>query len=241
MKQSFLYIALCCQLLCAATTYTTADKKADWTFIVYIAADNDLRSFAARNIKQMATIGSNENVNIVVHLDIVITGNKKITRRYFIEKNKIIHLNEHDPETQRMNSGDPATLFSCCKWAIEDYPANKYAFVFWNHGSGIIDPYMVNNIKSIDLFSFNSANNKLQLDRSKEFLEIIEAIEQEQRGICWDDTTGNYINNQQMDDVLDKICTELLDGKKFDLIGFDACFMSMLEISNIIKNTDTLW
>ena len=46
-------------------TRTAARKP--WTFMVYIAADNDLRAFAANNIKQMASVGSNQNINIVIH------------------------------------------------------------------------------------------------------------------------------------------------------------------------------
>src|SRR3990167_10950429 len=67
-------------------------KKSKRTIIIYMAADNDLRIFAARNIQQMAAIGSNENISILVHLDIRISGNKKITRRYLIEKDKVLHI-----------------------------------------------------------------------------------------------------------------------------------------------------
>ncbi len=74
-----------------------AGEPKDWTFIVYMAADNDLRGFAARNIKQMAAVGSSEFINIVVQLDIKISGNKKVTRRYYIEHNKILHVNGNDP------------------------------------------------------------------------------------------------------------------------------------------------
>src|SRR5579871_1096846 len=101
----------------------------EWTVIVYMSADNDLRSFAARNIKQMAVIGSNDLINILVQLDIRITGNKKITRRYYIEKNKILHVNSHDPHSQKMDSGDPETLISCCTWAIKHYPAQNIGLI----------------------------------------------------------------------------------------------------------------
>ena len=33
--------------------------KKDWTLMIYISADNDLRNFAIRNIKQMTKVGSN--------------------------------------------------------------------------------------------------------------------------------------------------------------------------------------
>lgn len=202
----------------------------DWTFVVYIAADNDLRRFAAQNIKQMANIGSNKHINILVHLDIRIYGNKKVTRRYFIEKNRVLHLNPHDSETQRMDSGNPSTLISCCKWSITDFPAKEYALIFWNHGTGIIDIAHGRIINPAELFTFNPSTYRLELDRSIGYLDRCT-----RRGICWDDTTGNYITNQKLDSALNTICSTYLNGKKFSIIGFDACFMSMIEVGNIVK------
>lgn len=209
--------------------------KKPWTIIVYIAADNDLRGFAARNLKQMSNVGSNSNCNIVAHLDIQLSGNKKITRRYYIEKDQIFHMNADEPGTQQMDSGDPKTLISCCQWAIQNYPADNYMLIFWNHGTGIIDPATGKIINSVDLFTFNNATNKLDLDRSIGFLDIITILEQQQRGICWDDTTGHYLTNQKLDEALAYICKNYLNGGKFSIVAFDACLMSMLEVANIIK------
>lgn len=252
IKISFAYSLF---VLCTATSITTAREDVhqlcryphkakthkDWTFIVYIAADNDLRGFAARNIKQMAEIGSNNNINILVQLDIRITGNKKITRRYYIENNRIIHVNADDPTSQKMDSGDPNTLIACCKWGVENYPANKYALILWNHGTGIIDPEIGRMINPTELFSYNSANNRYDLDRSIGFLDFINEKELRYRndcwkGICWDETTGNYLTNQKLDTALAEITSKVLRGKKLALIGFDACLMSMLEVTKITRN-----
>src|ERR1700730_13324351 len=121
-----------------ATNRNSLDLK-PWTFMVYMAADNDLRAFAANNIKQMASIGSNDNINIVAHLDIRLNDNQKVTRRFYIDNNKIIQMN-HDAATQRMDSGDPQTLISFCAWAIKAFPAQNYALILWNHGTGVLDP-----------------------------------------------------------------------------------------------------
>jgi hypothetical protein len=218
--------------------------KKDWTFIVYIAADNDLRGFAARNIKQMAEVGSNDHLNILVQLDIRITGNKKITRRYYIENDKILHTNADDPYSQKMDSGDPKTLTSCCKWAIENYPANNYALILWNHGTGIIDPDTGRMINPTELFSYNTSSNRYELDRTIGFLDFINEKELRHRndcwrGICWDESTGNYLTNQKLDAALSDITSHYLGGKKFAIIGFDACLMSMAEICKIVrKNAD---
>ncbi|HZW60827.1 MAG TPA: clostripain-related cysteine peptidase [Candidatus Babeliales bacterium] len=211
------------------------EQPKDWTVIIYMAADNDLRGFAARNIKQMAAIGSNDYLNIAVQLDIKISGNKKITRRYYIEKDKILHVNADDPHSQKMDSGDPQTLISCCNWAINDYPAHNYALIFWNHGTGPLDPASGRIINPTELFTFNPVNNKFELDRTIGFLDFINAYDQQHRGICWDDSTGNYLTNQKLDFALNQICNNILQGKKFSIIGFDACLMSTIEIANIIK------
>lgn len=206
-----------------------------WTLIIYMAADNDLRNFASRNLKQMASIGSTDNINIVVHLDIRMNGNVKVTRRYFVDKDRIIHLNADENETQVMDSGDPATLYSCCEWAIRDYPANDYALIFWNHGSGIIDPERGRIINPAELFTFNPKDNKLELDRSVAYLDLLNNSQQDQRGICWDESTGNYLTNQKLVQALKKICTNLLGGKKLSIIGFDACLMAMVEVASLVQ------
>ncbi len=211
-------------------------RKKPWTFIVYIAADNNLRTFAAYNLKQMATIGSNDQINIVAHLDICLNTKQKVTRRYFIEKNKIVQVNTDDPHTQKMDSGNPHTLISCCQWAIENYPATDYALILWNHGTGILDP--ANHGKAIntsDLFTFNPSINKLELDRSVPFLEFFDKENKDYRGICWDDTTGNFLTNAKLDFALNEICTKFLHGKKISLLGFDACLMAMLEVATLTK------
>jgi len=210
-------------------------KRKEWTLILYISADNDLRNFAVRNIKQMARIGSSKHINIVVHLDIKLSGNRKVTRRYYIEKNKILHVNAEDKESQRMDSGNPETLVSCCKWGITNFPAKHYGLILWDHGTGALDPRKGRVVKLTDLFTFNPEINKVELDRSIGFFDFINAKQEETRGICWDDTTGNYLTNHDLEYAFSKICSTYLNNKKFDFIGFDACLMQMIEVANIAK------
>jgi len=205
------------------------------TIMIYMAADNDLRPFAARNIQQMANIGSNHNITIAVHLDIRISGNKKITRRYLVEKDQVLHIDPYNPLTQQMDSGNPATLISFCEWAIKNYPADEYDLILWNHGTGILEPPHGKIINPMDLFVFNPATHRLDLDRSIGFMEAINHAIPRQRGVCWDDTTGNYLSNRKMALALQTICQKFLGGKKFGIIGFDACLMSMIEVCSFIQ------
>jgi len=205
-------------------------QKKDWTIILYIAADNDLSSFAIRNIKQMARVGSNEHFNIVVQLDIRKSTGEKITRRYYIEKEKILHLNAGDSLSQKMDSGDPQTLISCCGWAITDFPAEHYGLVLWDHGTGILDPTKGRVLRPDEHFRLNPTTNLLEVDRSIGFIDRML-----DRGICWDDSTGNFLSNQKLDYALKTICKKYLNGQKFTFLGFDACLMQMLEVANIVK------
>lgn len=205
------------------------------TIMVYMAADNDLRPFAARNIQQMANIGSNQNITIVVHLDIRISGNKKITRRYLVEKDQVLHIDPYNPLTQQMDSGNPTTLISFCEWAIKTYVADAYDLILWNHGTGILEPPHGKIINPMDLFVFNPSTHLFDLDRSVGFMDILDHTDPQYRGVCWDDSTGNYLSNRKMEIALQTICQNYLGGKKFGIIGFDACLMSMIEVSSFIK------
>ncbi len=134
-----------------------------------------------------------------------------------------------------MDSGDPQTLISCCSWAIENYPAHNYALIFWNHGTGPLDPASGRIINPTELFTFNPLNNKFELDRTIGFFDFINAHKNVDRGICWDDTTGNYLTNQKLEIALEAIQQGPLQGQQFAIIGFDACLMSTIEIANLIK------
>lgn len=205
------------------------------TFIVYMAADNNLSIFAARNIREMASIGSNENITIVVHLDIRVSKNKKITRRYIIEKNKILHVDPFNTLADPMDSGNPATLISCCEWAIRNFNADTIDFVAWNHGTGALEPSNYKIVNPMDLFIYNQKTRLFELDRSIGFMDTINEDTKIQRGVCWDDTTGNYLTNRQLDTALQTIRDNYMNGKKFGIIGFDACLMGMIEIASFIK------
>lgn len=203
-------------------------KEKEWTILIYMAADNDLQRYAIRNIKQMATIGSTEYVNIVVHLDIR-EKNKKVCSRFYVEKEKILQF---DTGITKMDSGDPQSVISFVKWATTQFPSNHVAIIFWDHATGIVDPSSNRLLRATDLFSFNPATHKLELDRSIDFLELMNESQSAiaMRGVCWDDSTGHYLTNQKLAYALQTL------NITFDVLGFDACLMSMLEIASILKH-----
>jgi len=111
----------------------------DWTVMVYMDGDNSLDYNAWDDLNEMQSVGSSNEVNIVVQLDPYDSCSG--TYRYYVTgvdpgasypkypDNIIQSLPEQ-------NMADPATLTSFVNWAATNYPAEKYLLVLWNHGGG---------------------------------------------------------------------------------------------------------
>ncbi len=192
----------------------------NYVVMVYIAGDNDLFEYALKDINEMTKVGSNENVSIVVQLDGYGTAEK--TERLLIQKDKTVNI---DPSlsNKKLDSGNPQTLIDFCTWTINKYPASHYVLVLWNHGSGILDPSPVRSWSVADFFIKNEVTDKLEVDRSRGFIEWIR-----RRGVCFSDTNHSYINDEGLGRALYSITKHL--GRKLDVIAFDACMMAMAEI-----------
>ncbi len=181
-----------------------SQDEAIWTFLVYIAADNNLAPYALYNIKDMsAGITSAKGLNVLVQWD---KPSDKKTWRY-----KITPGGKTDAGTLSSEMGyDPATeLFNSIQWAFKTYPADHYALILWDHGSGVQD------------FSPAAVRNSLP------YLYVQPNMLQ--RGILYDDEQKTCLTNKSLAGVLEK--TKQLIGKKLDVIAMDACLMAMVEVA----------
>lgn len=157
----------------APFTFGIASPK-EWTYMIYMAADNDLEDAGIDDFLEMAQVGSSDKVNIVVQFDRIPGydtryGDWKTTKRFLITQgmtptpaNALMDIGEAD-------MGNGQTVKEFVNWTISNYPANKYALIFWNHGSGII--------------------KKLWEERGI-------------RGVCWDNTNGGYLTMDEIETAL---------------------------------------
>jgi hypothetical protein len=202
----------------------------EWTFLIYIAGDNDLFRFAIRNIEQMKQLGSSEKINILIHFDYHEMGSPKETRRFYVEKNKLIQIGNVPP----MDSGDPKTLTDASQWAINNYPSRFFGLCMWNHGTGPLNPRRLHElINPSDLFKYNPITRLIEIDRSIHFIDYLDQKSKE-RGICFDMSTGNYLDDQKLKIALKNIVTAR-GGKKIDVLLMDACLMGCLEIAATVE------
>ena len=210
-----------------------------WIVMVYLAGDNNLESFGERDLLEMKTVGSTPAVQIVAQLDRMSDG---VTRRYALTHGGALagDLVAELPET---NTGDPAALLDFVCWALDTYPAEHSALVLWNHGSGWKDDDIYALGAEIGLAedemprSLVRGVNRRPLSRSlfRSSVERALSYPAPVRAILFDDTSKDFLDNQELKPVLDRIVARR-GGQKLDLLGFDACLMNMIEVAAQVQH-----
>ena len=204
--------------------------KGAWSFLVYLAGDNNLSDAADTDLAEMRAVGSTGDVNIVAEID---NAGEQGTRRFRVEKDGKGEQVETLSET---DSGDPETLYRFVQWASAHYPAERYCLVIWNHGSGWEPSEMDRIARNVGATSYTGRETVVrtgsQLRRAL-FRPTIESVYKlptiEQRAIASDDGTGHSLDTVELGKVIKRI-RDLL-GQPLDVLGLDACLMSSLEVA----------
>jgi hypothetical protein len=114
--------------------------------LVFLNAANDLEPFSGLNMNQMEAVGSSDDVNIVVQI-------KKFANRYdpdfadWRDTSTRLFYVQKDNNRNRITSpilyqkddvdmGRAQTLREFVDWGTQNFPAERYCLVLWNHGSG---------------------------------------------------------------------------------------------------------
>ena len=130
-KRKFLPLGLVFVFLMQALLVTGASGQpsAQWTFMIYVCADNDLEDSWPPNLEGLESVGSTADVHFVALVDL-----------YTEEGCELIHIEqgystvvETYPE---LNLGDPQVCINFVNTVKSLYPANKYVLDFWDHGGG---------------------------------------------------------------------------------------------------------
>ncbi len=144
-RTSILALMLIATLLISVAPLNAGQEEgpeiAKWTFMVYLDADNNLESAGIEDMEEMETAGSTDQVNIVVQMDRSMehdttNGDWTGAKRYLVEQGqKDGNIDSSELEDMgEINMGDPETLINFTTWAVEEYPAENYLLVLWNHG-----------------------------------------------------------------------------------------------------------
>lgn len=136
-----------------------------WSVYWYLCG-SDLESnngFATDDLQEMLEITLPENVNVVIQ-----TGGAAVWHNEFMDSSKIqrwlynsegFQLLDERPSA---NMGDAQTLQDFLSFAYTNYPADKIAVTFWNHGGGSVSGAAFDELydsDSLDLAEMYSAFN----------------------------------------------------------------------------------
>jgi hypothetical protein len=212
----------------AAPAWAAPQPERIWTILVYMNAKNNLEPFALDNFHDMAQVGGSKDVNLIVELGRPTKhrytnddGNWTGVYRFAVKKNgnpvpqeSVGHVaSPHD------DMGKTATLREFVEWGKANYPAQHYMLVIWNHGQGWRFQMATN--ESLRTLSVRATGNDQGLAQAPATTPAVGGY----RAVSADGDTGSILYNSEVQSVVAAEFT----AQPLDLLGFDACLMSMLE------------
>jgi hypothetical protein len=202
-------------------------QKKKWTMMVYLAGDNNLDNNGVIDLKEMKKTGSTPDLNVIAQFDRAGAGVP--TSRYYLKKDTSLDADAVQSLAET-NSGSPDALLDFIKWGVTGYPAEHYLLVLWNHGQGWDDTDIYAEERGAGARLLRSSRVRHAFFRSS----VVEAAKlavgngKTTRAILLDDNAKDFLDNLEMKNVL-KAAKKLL-GRKLDIVGMDACLMSMAEV-----------
>jgi hypothetical protein len=138
-----------CTFLGFQTVKLPKNVKEKYTLMVYMVG-SDLEAgtsewsggAATTDMKEMMSVGSTPNLNIVVTTGGALEWKQKDIdpekiQRWKIEKKGKTRLED----AQEAYMSVPITLKNFITYSIKNFPADRYSLILWNHGMGAIDGY----------------------------------------------------------------------------------------------------
>ncbi len=206
----------------------TADmpQRRPWTMMVYMAGDNgkvfstqygklklmaEMTSAGYDDLAEMGTIGTTDNVAVTCLFDT----DQDVTYLVEVRRGGRGLAGSRCRRLAGVNTGDPNTLRQFIIESVRLYPADHYALVLWNHGTGWLD---------VDTYAAVRALGVSQpIFRRRPLVRPDGAT----RPIAFDDSSKDFLDTADLRQAFAEAQAET--GVRLDLIGMDACLMAMIE------------
>jgi hypothetical protein len=113
----------------------------EWTVMVYLDGDNNLEKFGIDDFLEMASVGSTNDVNILVQFDRIggydtRYGDWTGANRFLVQKDMTPTASNALVSLAEVDMSDPQVLFDFMNWSAANYEAEKYFLIIWDHGQG---------------------------------------------------------------------------------------------------------
>lgn len=213
---------------------TRRSSTKTWTFLVYMAGDNNLEGAGVEDLREMKEVGSTEAVNVVAQFDRPSGSTRYVLRRGTpLAKDAVATLGAQ-------NTGEPTGLLDFIRWGVATFPGERVALVLWNHGQGWDDTDIFADERGRrdglrDLRRPPHIRRALFRSTIREIARLTAGPSLVARAILVDDGAKDFLDNLELKKVL--TATRRLLGRKLDLLGMDACLMSMPEVGYQARTT----
>ena len=189
-----------------------------WTFMVYMAGDNNLDPNGVKDLQEMKRVGSTATVNVVAEFD---RSNPHSAKRYFLQKGGTA-ARDAVADLGRTDTGDPKNLIDFVDWAAGAYPAERYILVLWNHGEGWDDTdlWAGERNRRFRRLAGRPVRHALFHTPVRALLRAAVRGGPRYRAILIDDNAKDFLDNHEMKAVLQATTRRL--GRKLDVLGLDA-------------------
>jgi hypothetical protein len=199
----------------------------DWAVLVYMVnEEKDSSSLEEANIRNMLAMmryGSSDQTKILVQIDRGPVSSSMISKhypdpeykgavRYVVGKDKWGRV---AGELGEVNMGSPYALWDFLKWAQKEHPAKQYFLIINSHGSGV--------------FSWRGTGGTSSAKPG--------AVDfNPDRFVAYDSTDNDCLTVFEMAAVLGAFRDRLNQGRKLDIVAFDACLPAGIEVLYQFRN-----
>jgi len=233
MMRMSVFVMLFFNVCLGASTLSDGPRRADWTVMVFMNAKNNLECAGLANFAQMATVGSDNHVNLVVELgrptkNRYTKDEKGWTGVLRFRVTRGMHpipesaISPDDANVRNADMGDGATLADFVRWSEQQYPAQRYMLIIWNHGQGW-RLYQTQSVSHASLLPVVYTYGRPAQNQEPKPCNgpSGETLTGGVRSVSFDEDTGNFLYNRAIQNNL--------GGFHIDILGFDACLMAMIE------------
>lgn len=200
-----------------------AEKKAEWTVMIFMAPDEHLEVEVAKDFADIKQSGSTDEVHFLAQYDSAQKGIS--TKRYRLRHGTTIKDDIVQDLEGETNAGDINTLLGFLRWGIKRYPAKRYMLILWGHGGG----WSVG-----DIWHEGQKAPETTARVSEAMKKALKGQQLESpAAVLPDHDTGDgrrafdYLDSLELREAFQRIQKTL--KRKFDIVGFDNCMMGMLE------------
>ncbi|MCK4936094.1 MAG: hypothetical protein KAR84_04515, partial [Elusimicrobiales bacterium] len=151
----------------------------EWTVMFFINGNNDLMPYASYNLGQISSIGTTDEVNMVVEMGLANWNEEgSVVSRMLVNKGT-----SDMPDTtvynvwENRDMGDYRNVVDFAKWAMKKFPAKRYMLVMENHGGGVDDITMEESLPNKGISYDDVSRNFIKTSELRQMMEEIGKVD----------------------------------------------------------------